>query len=108
MKFLKGAKLMRNKIIALILTVVLVLCLSGCGGTFEGSKDYPKRTNSRLQPTMMQDLYYDTNTKIVYILFNECAGYSGYGYMFPYYAPNGMPYVYNLQTNSLEEIVRED
>ena len=61
---------MRNKIIVLILTVVLVLCLSGCGGTFEGSKDYTKRTGGRLQPTMMQDLYYDTNTKIVYILFN--------------------------------------
>ena len=99
---------MRNKIIVLILTVVLVLCLSGCSGTFEGSKDYTKRTNSRLQPTMMQDLYYDTNTKIVYILFNECAGNSGYGYMSPYYAPNGMPYVYNVETNSLEEIVRED
>ena len=54
---------MRNKIIALILTVVLVLCLSGCSGTFEGSKDYTKRTGGRLQPTMMQDLYYDTNTK---------------------------------------------
>ena len=100
---------MRNKIITLILTVVLVLCLSGCcSGTFEGSKDYTKRTGGKLQPTMMQDLYYDTNTKIVYILFNECAGYSGYGYMSPYYAPNGMPYVYNVQTNSLEEIVKED
>ena len=99
---------MRNKIIVLILTVVLVLCLSGCGGTFEGSKDYTKRTGGRLQPTMMQDLQYDTNTKIVYILFNEGARYSGYGYMSPYYAPNGMPYVYNVQTNSLEEIVKED
>lgn len=106
---------MRNKIIALILTVVLVLCLSGCSGTFEecsgtfeGSKDYTKRTGGRLEPTMMQDLYYDTNTKIVYILFNEYSGYSGYGYMSPYYAPNGMPYVYNVQTNSLEEIVKED
>ena len=100
---------MRNKIIALILTVVLVLCLFGCcSGTFEGSKDYTKRTGGKLQPTMMQDLYYDTNTKIVYILFNECAGYSGYGYMSPYYAPNGLPYVYNIQNNSLEEIVRED
>ena len=47
---------MRNKIIALILTVVLVLCLSGCSGTFEGSKDYTKRTGGRLQSTMMQDL----------------------------------------------------
>ena len=99
---------MRNKIIALMLIVVLVLCLSGCSGTFEGSKDYTKRTGGRLQPTMMQDLYYDTNTKIVYILFNECSGYSGYGYMSPYYAPNGMPYVYNVETNSIEEIVTED
>lgn len=97
---------MRNKIITLILTVFLIFCTVGC--TFTGFKDYTERTNGRLQPTMMQDLYYDTNTKIVYILFNECAGYSGYGYMSPYYAPNGMPYVYNVQTNSLEEIVRED
>lgn len=99
---------MRNKIIALILTVFLVFCLAGSSATFAGFKGYTTRTNGRLQPTMMQDLYYDTNTKIVYILFNECAGYSGYGYMSPYYAPNGMPYVYNVQTNSLEEIVRED
>ena len=48
---------MRNKIITLILTVFLVLCLSGCcSGTFEGSKDYTKRTGGKLQPTMMQDL----------------------------------------------------
>lgn len=99
---------MRNKIIALILTVFLVFCLAGCSATSAGSKGYTTRTNGRLQPTMMQDLYYDTNTKIVYILFNERAGYFGYGYMSPYYAPNGMPYVYNVQTNSLEEIVRED
>ena len=97
---------MRNKIITLILTVFLIFCTVGC--TYTGSKDYTKRTGGRLQPTMMQDLYYDTNTKIVYILFNECAGNSGYGYMSPYYAPNGMPYVYNVETNSLEEIVKED
>lgn len=98
---------MRNKIIALILTVFLVFCLVGCGA-YTGSKSYVTNTGCRLQPTTMQDLYYDTNTKIVYILFNECAGYSGYGYMSPYYAPNGIPYVYNVQTNSLEEIVKED
>ena len=99
---------MRNRIIILMLTVFLVFCLAGCGGTFAGSKGYTERTNGRLQPTMMQDLYYDTNTKIVYILFNEGAGNAGYGYMSPYYAPNGMPYVYNVETNSLEEIVKED
>lgn len=97
---------MRNKIITLILTVFLVFCLVGC--TFTGSKGYTKSTGGRLQSTMMQDLYYDTNTKIVYILFNEGVGNAGYGYMSPYYAPNGMPYVYNVQTNSLEEIIKED
>lgn len=97
---------MRNKIIALILTVFLIFCTVGCAYT--GSKGYTENTGGRLQSTMMQDLYYDTNTKIVYILFNECAGHSGYGYTSPYYAPNGMPYVYNVQTNSLEEIVKED
>ena len=61
---------MRNKIIALILTVFLVFCLAGCRATCTGSKNYTTRTNGRLQPTMMQDLYYDTNTKIVYILYN--------------------------------------
>lgn len=106
MKFLKGVKLMRNKIITLILTVFLIFWMVGCTST--GSKDYIERTDGRLQPTMMQDLYYDTNTKIVYILFNECAGYSGYGYMSPYYAPNGLPYVYNVQTNSIEEIIKEN
>lgn len=59
---------MRNKIITLILIVFLVFCLAGCSATSAGSKDYTTRTNGRLQPTMMQDLYYDTNTKIVYIL----------------------------------------
>ena len=99
---------MRNKSIALMITAVIVLFLSGCSGTFEGSKDYTKCTGGRIQPTMMQDLYYDTNTKIVYILFNEGAGFSGYGYMSPYYAPNGLPYVYNIQNNSLEEIIKEN
>lgn len=96
---------MRNKIIVLILTIFLVFCLVGCGA-YTGSKSYVTSTGGRLQPTMTNNLYYDTNTKIVYILFNEGAGNAGYGYMAPYYAPNGMPYVYNVQTNSLEEIVK--
>lgn len=97
---------MRNKIITLILTMFLVFCLVGCSNP--GSENYTENTGGILQPTMMKNLYYDSTTKIVYILFNECVGYSGYGYMSPYYAPNGMPYIYNVQTNSLEEIVKED
>lgn len=91
-------------VICLVALTISLLCLAGCVST--GSKDYIKNTNGRLRPTAMQDLYYDTNTKIVYILFNECTGYSRHGYMSPYYAPNGMPYTYDASTNTLKEIER--
>lgn len=91
-------------VICLVALTLSLLCLAGCAST--GSKDYIKDTNGRLRQTAMQDLYYDTNTKIVYILFNECTGYSRRGYMSPYYAPNGMPYTYYASTNTLKEIER--
>lgn len=80
-------------VICLVALTISLLCLAGCAST--GSKDYIKNTNGRLRPTA-----------IVYILFNECAGYSGYGYMSPYYAPNGIPYTYDESTNTLKEIER--
>ena len=91
-------------VICFVALTISLLCLAGCVST--GSKDYIKNTNGRLRSTDMQDLYYDTNTKIVYILFNECTGYSRRGYMSPYYAPNGMPYTYDASTNTLKEIER--
>lgn len=93
---------MKKRASVLMITLILLIALAGC--TYEGSKDYTNRTTGRLIQTTMSDLYYDANTKIVYIMFNECAGYSGYGYMSAYYAPNGLPYIYNAQTNELEEI----
>ena len=97
---------MKKKFIVLFLVAIITVSLVGC--TYEGSKDYTNRTSNRLIQTTMSDLYYDANTKIVYIMFNECAGYSGYGYMSAYYAPNGLPYIYNVQTNELEEISETD
>ena len=93
---------MKKRFPVFVIAFVLLMTLVGC--TSEGSKDYTNRTTGRLIQTTMSDLYYDANTKIVYIMFNECAGYSGYGYMSAYYAPNGLPYIYNAQTNELEEI----
>ncbi|MGN0245742.1 MAG: hypothetical protein ACI4DK_07235 [Lachnospiraceae bacterium] len=92
-----------KKIVSIIITICLVICLIGCA--FTGSKNYTKNTNNRLIPVPgEQDLYYDISTKVVYIIFNECAGNEGYGYMSPYYADNGFPYSYNVETNELEEI----
>lgn len=91
-----------KKFISILVMIYLILCLCGCT---DGSKNYNKTTTGRLVPiTGQSDLYYDANTKVVYILFNECAGYCGYGYMSPYYANNGFPYVYNVESNTLEKI----
>ena len=46
-------------------------------------------------------LYYDSATRIVYLKFNS-GSYKGY--LSPYYAPNGLPYKYNPETNTFEEI----
>lgn len=49
------------------------------------------------------DLYYDIDTKVVYVMFSRGASDHRTGYMSPYYANNGLPYIYNTETNSMEE-----
>lgn len=91
-----------KKVIALILIVLIVFGMTACG-TIPGQKNYAEHTNNRLVQTFIdENLYYDPNTKIVYIIFHEAIGYRGYGYMSPYYADNGLPYVYNAERNCLE------
>lgn len=49
-------------------------------------------------------LYYDSTTRIAY-WWNGCLFYSKYATTpSPYYAPNGLPYRYNPETNTFEEI----
>lgn len=88
-------KKIRYGLLILILTIAFVC--TGC--TIEGGKSYEEHTI--LKETGIENLYYDPNTKIVYMLFNECAGHAGYGYMSPYYAGNGKPYIWE---NGLKEI----
>lgn len=47
------------------------------------------------------DLVYDSATNIVY---RANYTYMGNNVYIPYYAPNGLPYKYNPETNTLEEI----
>jgi hypothetical protein len=92
-----------KKIISMIIVICMLFCFSGC--VVSGSKNYSKNTNNRLlEVPGQQDLYYDVNTKVVYIIFSEFDGPAGYGYMSPYYADNGFPYVYNAASGALEEI----
>lgn len=92
-----------KKIIAALLALLLCVSLAACG-TSEGSKNYPARTGFT-EVVGKKNLYYDPDTKVVYIIFNESTGgHHGYGYMSPYYAPNGLPYLYDANSQTLYEI----
>ena len=84
-----------KKVICILITICLMFCLIGCKPAYEGSKNYTETTKTLMPIAEHSNLYYDIHTKIVYIIFNETAGYAGYGYMSPYFADNGMPYMYN-------------
>lgn len=98
---------MRRMIVLFLAIISIVFCFTGCSDDpgLGGTKDYTATTRGRLKAVPNQnDLYYDTDTRIVYIAFNEYMGNAGYGYMSPYYASNGFPYVYNPTTQHLEQI----
>lgn len=48
-------------------------------------------------------LWYDSTTRIVY-WWNGIFAYNNAIAPSPYYAPNGLPYLYNPETNTFEEI----
>lgn len=92
---------MKTKFI--ILVICTLLCgtlLTGCSVT-EGSKNYNKHANL-IQ--INDELYYYQPTGVVYIVFNEYTGFSGYGYMSLYYSANGKLCRYDLATQSIVEI----
>jgi hypothetical protein len=84
----------------------MCISLSGCSLT---EVNITEITNSRLLPIETEtDLYYDKDTKIVYIIFNERIGYNGFGYMSPYYADNGQVYRYDTVNKELQTIQIEE
>lgn len=92
-----------KKIVALIISLILCISLCACSRPVAGSKNY-ETTSGLVEITGQNNLYYDSNTKIVYFMFNEHLGNQGYGYMSPYYAPNGLPYRYDANSQTLIEI----
>lgn len=93
-----------KKIIAILLSIILVISISACEIDNSGPKDYTTQTGF-IEISGKDNLYYDPETKVVYIIFNE-SYYKGYGYMSPYYAPNGFPYIYDANLQELIEISR--
>lgn len=92
---------MKKKLFIMVILVVMLMGLAACAS--KGTKGYESNTGLVAIPGI-NDLYYDSQTKVVYFVFNECSGYQGYGYMSAYYAPNGLPYLYDPFKQELVEI----
>ncbi len=93
---------MKKKIIIAAFMFAICLNFVGCSA-YKGNRNYEANTNL-IAVSGTEDLYYDPQSKIVYFIFSEASGYQGYGYMSAYYAPNGLPYLYDPFSQELVEI----
>ena len=91
------------KKIIIILGILMCFSLTGCTSTSRGSKDYDVHSHL-ISVEGEKDLYYYSTTHIVYVVFNECAGYGGYGYMAPYYSENGKLCIYDVKAKKIIEL----
>lgn len=95
-----------KKFCVLMLALICCISLYSCSERSKvGDRNYEELAEL-IQVDDHSNLYYDSNTKIVYIIFSEkdWPAYRGYGYMSPYYAPNGLPYMYDVNSHILIEI----
>ena len=97
-----------NKKCITSLIILFLMCISITGWSLT-EVNITEITNSRLLPIETEnDLYYDKDTKIVYIIFDEQIGYTGFGYMSPYYSDNGQVYRYDTVNKELQTIQIEE
>lgn len=98
---------MKKKILVVVLGLTLCFGMIGCSPTesksYAGSKSY-NEYSKLVSIEGENDLYYYATTHIVYIVFNECAGNCGYGYMSPYYSKKGKLCTYNINSKQIEEV----
>lgn len=92
-----------KKLLLLIVIMVMLVGLFACSTESVRNSE----SNVRLLAVPgMSNLYYDSQTKVVYLALKEdYGGYRGYGYMSPYYATNGFPYLYDPFNQELVEWV---
>jgi ABC-type transport system involved in multi-copper enzyme maturation permease subunit len=99
------------RFIALILILsLLLLAVIGCGNNNSTHNIQINNENHFIDigtaslKQINDCLYYDINTNIVYWWHGTLEGGKYDVAPSPYYAPNGLPYRYNLTTNTFEEI----
>lgn len=94
-----------KKIFCGLLAVVLCFGLCGCDPNIPAELGENTKEFIGFSPISDENgLYYCEDTKVVYIIFRVTNGNAGYGYMSPYYAPNGFPYLYDANERTLVEI----
>lgn len=102
-----------KKLLSIILCLVIVFSLIGCGAERPVVAVNVENDSSLSGKVFGKDamieignyLYYDSTTRIVY--WWNGAIHNNYAITpSPYYAPNGLPYLYNPETNTFEEIER--
>lgn len=97
--------------IIIALSIISLFSLTGCGKTtttlninVENSEELNNTTLGKQSFIEIGGgLYYDSATRIVYMV-NGVDGLHESKTYCPYYAPNGLPYRYNPETNTFEEI----
>lgn len=101
-----------KKILAIILVFTFVFGLTACTGDTHisvNAENTDQLSGGKFGKSAMVEigdgLYYDSTTRIVY-WWNGIFASGGYSATTPspYYAPNGLPYRYNPETNTFEEI----
>lgn len=105
---------MKKKVLLAVLFTTALLTLTSCGNSSNTNVNISSDENAIKQVGIGQFkkigegfLYYDVTTNIVY-LWNGMINVAYYSTApSPYYAPNGLPYKYNPETNTLEEIEEE-
>lgn len=101
---------MKKKLLGIFIVCMLIFSLVGCSEEttlYVNVEENGNLNNNTLGERSLielgKGLVYDSATKIVYMEIGEETGYKSKTYC-PYYAPNGLPFRYNTETNTLIEI----
>lgn len=97
---------MMKRNLLILLTALLLSCsLTGCASNVEKDENLHSEVfGTEALIKIGTGLYYDSTTRIVY-WWNGLFEFSKSSTTpSPYYAPNGLPYKYNPETNTFEEI----
>ena len=105
---------MTKRLLLFLATIVLISSLTGCGDsrTIVVNTDNDQNLSGSVfgKDALIKignGLWYDSTTRIVYWWNGALSHVYHDTTPTPYYAPNGLPYRYNPETNTFEEIKRD-